>query len=156
MPQIRGGSDDEIVTVKQVIELANNLPDGFRKTSIDVHICLQEKIPEARLVGNVKSELLPFVKKGIEIDLTVWPEKHFINREIIGGEFARQSDGKKPRPRWRITMQHVAVGKRKESAGRDSANEWSIHPRNVAHNRYEEIKADSASRSFRITGSKDK
>jgi hypothetical protein len=38
-------------------------------------------------------------RQGAKIELTVWPERHFVNRELIGGDYAETSQGKRvPKP----------------------------------------------------------
>lgn len=144
LPQIRGGGDDEIVTVKQIVTLANRLPVGFRKTEIDLHICVPSRIPEANLLTGVKAELQRFVRDGITINVATWPEKHFVNRELVAGEYATTSPGVKVRkPLWWITMTHVAVGGRNAASAGEAGNTWSLFPRQKAHERYEKIKAET-------------
>lgn len=145
LPQIRGGSDDEIVTVKQILKLSNRLPAGFPKSTIDLQICAIRNIPEQNLVRGVKAELDTFIRQGANITLTIWPEKHFVNREIIGGEHAKTSSGKLvPKPLWWITMTHVAVGSRTAGTAGEAGNTWSLFSRQKAHERFEQIKADSS------------
>ena len=148
LPQIRGGSDDEIVTVKQILKLSNQLPVGFKKTTIDLHLCRQPKIPEHRLIDGVASELASFVQRGVEIRLTIWPEKYFINRELLGGDFAKTSPGDiVRRTLWWITMTHVAVGSRNAATAGEAGNTWSLFPRHKAHERYTQIDADKSGTS---------
>lgn len=148
LPQIRGGIDDEIVTVKQVIELSNQLPAGFHKTAIDLHICMQPRITERNLIRGVSGELTTFVRQGVQIRLTIWPERHFVNRELLAGEFAKTSSRELlPRPLWWITMTHVAVGSRTAANAGEAGNTWSLFSRPKAHERFEKIKADSPIRS---------
>lgn len=142
LPQIRGGSDDEIVTVKQIIKLSNQLPTGFSKAAIDLHICMQPRISEQNLIRGIAGELSSFVRQGIQIRLTVWPERHFVNRELLAGEFARTSPGDLvPRPLWWITMTHVAVGSRAAANAGEAGNTWSLFSRPKAHERFEQIKS---------------
>jgi hypothetical protein len=148
LPQVRGGSDDEIVTVKQIIKLSNQLPAGFRATAIDLHVCIQPRISEHNLMNGISGELSTFVRQGIQIRLTIWPERHFVNRELLAGEFAKTSPGDlSPRPLWWITMTHVAVGSRAAANAGEAGNTWSLFSRPKAHERFEQIKADSPIRS---------
>lgn len=148
LPQIRGGSDDEIVTVKQIIKLSNQIPAGFRKTAIDLHVCMQPRITEQNLMRGVAGELTAFVRQGIQIRLTIWPERHFVNRELLAGDFAKKSSGDLvPRPLWWITMTHVAVGSRNAANAGEAGNTWSLFSRQKAHEHFEQIKADSPIRS---------
>jgi hypothetical protein len=149
LPQIRGGSDDEIVTVKQIIRLSNQVPAGFRKTAIDLHICMQPRITEQSLIGGVSGELSAFVRKGIQIRLTLWPEKHFVNRSLLAGDFAKTSSGDfVPRPLWFITMTHVAVGRRNAGNAGEEDNTWSLFSRQEAHKRFEQLKSDTLGKSI--------
>lgn len=148
LPQIRGGSDDEIVTVKQIIKLSNQLPAGFRKTAIDLHVCMQRNISEHNLISGVSGELSTFVRQGIQIRLTIWPERHFVNRELLAGEFAKTSPGDLVRrPLWWITMTHVAVGSRIAANAGEAGNTWSLFSRQKAHARFAQINTDSPIRS---------
>lgn len=143
-PQIRGGSDDEIVTIKQIIKLSNQLPAGFSKTAIDLHVCMQRNISEQNLIRGISGELSAFVRRGIQIRLTIWPERHFVNRELLGGDFAKTSPGDLvPRPLWWVTMTHVAVGSHYAANAGEAANTWSLFAREKAHKRHEEIKSDT-------------
>lgn len=148
LPQIRGGSDDEIVTVKQIISLSNDLPTGFRKTAIDLHVCMQKNIPEHNLFRGIAGELSTFVKLGIQIRLTIWPEKHFVNRELIAGEFAKTSTRNLVhRTLWYITMTHVTVGSRDAANAGEAGNTWSLFSRQTAFERYERLSVDKPIRS---------
>jgi len=143
-PQIRGGSDDEIVTVKQAIQLATQLPHGFSKSDVDLQFCEQSKFPKERLISNVSSELRSFVNQGTQITLTIWPEGHFISREIIGGEYASLSKNTRIKnTRWWITMGHVAVGSRRAANTGDAANTWSLFSKKKAEQRIEELAKQS-------------
>lgn len=148
LPQIRGGSDDEIVTVKQIIKLSNHLPAGFGKTAIDLHVCMQPRISEHNLMSGISGELSAFVQQGFQIRLTIWPERHFVNRELLAGQFAKTSPGDLiPRPLWWVTMTHVAVGSRAAANAGEAGNTWSLFSRPKAHERFEQIKTDSPIRS---------
>ena len=143
LPQIRGGNDDEIVTAKQIIRLANQVPAGFRKAEIDLHICLVRNITEERLIRGVAGELNPFSRQGATITLTVWPERHFVNRELLGGEYTTTSPGHRVRkPCWWITMTHVAVGSRNAANAGEAGNTWGLFSRRLAHARIDEIEND--------------
>lgn len=149
MPQIRGVSDDEIVTVKQIIKLSSQLPAGFRKTTIDLHVCMKRGISEQNLVHGVSAELSAFVRQGAQIRLTIWPEQHILNRELLAGDFARTSPGNCiPRPLWWITMTHVAVGSRNAANAGEAGNTWSLFDRQKAHERFERISSDPLGKSL--------
>jgi len=148
LPQIRGGNDDEIVTVKQIVKLSNQLPPGFRKTAIDVQVCMQKNISERNLFGGIASELSTFLKQGYNIRLTIWPEKHFVNRELIAGELAKTSTGNLvPRPLWYITMTHVSVGSRDAANAGEAGNTWSLFSRQKAFERHQQLSLDKPIRS---------
>lgn len=143
MPQIRGGSDDEIVTVKQAIKLSNHLPAGFRKTDIDLHVCMHSNIPENRLVRAISSEVANFIRQGVQIRLTIWPQGHLVNRELLAGDYAKSSSGNlTPRPLWYITMTHVCVGSRDAAIAGTGGNTWSLFSRQKAYERYEQLTAE--------------
>lgn len=140
MPQIYAGSDDEIVTIKQIIKLATNLPDGFKKSDIEIHLCKIPKIQEQNLLRGVALHLKSYLQQGVNVTLKLWPEKHFVNREIIGGDYTSNSEAQTiPRPRWMLTMTHVAIGSQKANNAGESGNTWSLFSRNEAFNHFEDI-----------------
>ncbi len=139
MPQIWGGSDDEIATVKQIIELSNGLPNGFQNSVIDLHVCLRGRLTQRDLIDGVSAELSKCVRQGVTIQLSIWPR--FISRELILGDLTRGSLGESiRRPLWYITMAHVAVGRR-EANDTEFGNTWSLLSRKKAFARHEELKA---------------
>lgn len=148
LPQIRGGSDDEIVTVKQIVKLSNQLPVGFRKTFIDLHVCLQKRIPEQNLISGISWQLNSFVRQDVKIQLSIWPEKHFVNRELLGGDNTKTSPGEiVRRPLWWITMNHVAVGSLAAASAGEAGNSWNLFPRKKAYERYEKMSQETPLRS---------
>jgi len=153
LPQIRGGNDDEIVTVKQIIELSNQLPADFRKSHIDLQICLSRNLKVQNLVDNVSSELHSFVQDGVQIQLSIWPEKHFINRYLIGGDNSTTSQGDTVRrPLWWITMSHVAVGPRNGTNAGAAGNTWNLFSRHKAFEEHEKIKKETPLHTVLLTG----
>lgn len=113
MPQIRGGSDDEVVTVKQIVRLATKLPHGFTKSDIELQIPLDNRPNAADLLRAVKYELQSAVSPGVNLKVIVIPQGSFVNREMLAGDYATDSSGnQKRRARWWVTMNHVAVGAR--------------------------------------------
>ncbi len=151
LPQIRGGSDDEIVTVKQIIRLSNQMPSGFRKTAIELHVCQQSRIREENLIRGISSELSASIRQGVQIRLTIWPERHFVNRELLAGEYTWTSQGDKVgRPLWLITMSHVAVGGRQAANAGEAGNTWNLFPRQKAHERFEQLKSDTLGKSISL------
>lgn len=152
LPQIRGGSDDEIVTVKQIVKLSNQLPVGFRKSAIDLHVCMQPRITAENLIHGISGELNTLVRQGARIHLSIWPEKHFVNRELIGGDTTKTSPGELVRrPLWWMTMTHVAVGSRHATNSGEAGNTWSLFSRQMAHDRYKQISAASPVDSVLLT-----
>lgn len=143
MPQIRGGNEDEIVTVKQIIRLATNVPSGFRKSSIELHFPLDERLSRnpKRVMSSVLQELREVAEPNSEVMIKLLPTGSFVNREILGGEFAAVSSGEsKMRARWLITMNHVAVGRRRDrDRERDDANSWNLYSRHKADERLKEL-----------------
>jgi hypothetical protein len=142
LPQIRAGSDDEIVTLKQIVKMSTSMPSGFPITAIDIHIQSQRNISDETIQSFVASEMQRFVRSGAEIRLTQWPTGHILNRELIGGDFVRESSGeRKEKARWYVTMAHVAVGGRRDPAETVSGgNSWCVYGRRQAHQRLEDIK----------------
>lgn len=138
MPQMRGGSDDEIVTVKQIVEMATTLPPGYRKSNVEIQFPLGNRMKDNpdRAFRSVKAELKEVVATGAEIELTMLPVGSFVNRELLGGEYALVSTGDKiPKARWWMTMSHVAVGGRRDANDRDDANSWNLYSRRDANER---------------------
>ena len=137
MPQIKGGSDDEIVTVKQIVQLATNLPEGFQKSNVEVQFPINDRAKHdpGRVFRAVKAELKDVVVPGSDLRLTMLPVGSFVNREILGGEYTPVSTGDKLlKARWLLTMNHVAVGGR-QNPGRDDANSWNLFSRHEANKR---------------------
>ena len=141
MPQIHGGSDDEIVTVKQIVRLATKLPHGFTKSDIELQIPLDSRPNAAELLRAVKNELQSVVSPVVNLNAIIIPQGSFVNREMLAGDYAVDSSGnQKRRARWWVTMNHVAVGARRD-VGRDDANSWSLYPRRDADWRLSQIDA---------------
>lgn len=151
MPQIRGGNDDEIVTVKQVVRLATSLSDGYQKSSVELQFPLSERANDPdRVFRSVIGELREVVVSGVDLKVTMLIENSFINREILGGEYTTESSGeKKQRARWLMTMNHVAVGGRRDR-DRDDSNSWNLYSRHVASERLEKLNAIQSIRSETI------
>ncbi len=140
LPQIRGGSDDEIVTVKQIIELACRLPEGFGVSDIDLHLRMMPRIEQDRLLNGVRGELNRFAQRGIKISVSLWPENHFVNRELLAGSYTKTSEGIAVRKAlWYVTMTHVSVGSRDANSTGEAGNTWSLFDRTQAHRRLTEI-----------------
>jgi len=144
MPQIRGGSDDEIVTVKQVVQLATSLPNGYRKSAIEVQFPLSERASSnpGRVFRSVIRELRELKVSESELRVTMLPVvRSFVNREILGGEYTSISSGeRKQRARWLMTMNHVAVGGGRDD-DRDEANSWNLYSRQEASERLKALNA---------------
>jgi hypothetical protein len=138
LPQIRGGVDDEIVTLKQVLKLASRKLPGQAKSSVELHICKQEKIPDIRLKNSIDDELSVFRNNFSEVVVRFFPKKTFTDRQIFGGEWARMPSGQRSRRvRWLVTMSHVAIGNSHESSTEPCT--WSLFDRKAAHARLKQI-----------------
>jgi hypothetical protein len=138
LPQIRGGVDDEIVTLKQMLKLASARLPGQSKCSVEVHVCRQERIPDDRLRNSVLDELSCFRNNLAELDVKLFPEKTFTDRQVFAGEWAPMSnDQRSRRVRWLITMTHVAIGKRRESSSELCT--WSLFDRKSAYSMYRDL-----------------
>jgi hypothetical protein len=134
LPQIRGSGDDEIVSAKQIIELATDLPAGFTKSAVELHICQRKGIPDDRLIRQVVGELRHVGKSEVCLDVLLWPEGQILNRELLAGTYAKTSVGElHRRALWWLTMTHVAVGGK--SPHGDDANAWSLFSRVQANTR---------------------
>jgi hypothetical protein len=138
LPQIRGGVDDEIVTLKQVLKLASTRLPGQTKCSVELHVCRQEKIPDDRLRSSIEDELSGFLNNLSEVNVKFFPEKAFTDRQVFAGEWAPMpNDHRSRRVRWLVTMTHVAIGKRRESSSEPCT--WSLFDRKSAHARLKQI-----------------
>lgn len=147
MPQVRGGFDDEVVTIKQIIQLANNLPEDFPRSDIFIEIpnsaAMEKEFGKLdaakRLLRSVKAELREFRDTGGEVSIAVYPSKSVLDREVLAGEYVTGAKTSKEfKARWYLTMSHVAVGGR-ESSDAHGGNSWSLHPRSIAASRLEEL-----------------
>ena len=137
LPQLRGSVDDEIVTLKQVMNLASVRSPGQTKCSVEIHLCKQRRIPDDRLKKVLEDELSCFRGSMAEVNLKFAP-KNFTDRQIIAGEWARMpNDQRARRARWLITMTHVAIGRRRESSSEQCT--WSLFDRKTAHEKLMEI-----------------
>ena len=148
MPQVKGGCDDEIVTIKQIIKLASQLPQGFKKSDVFIEIPIPERmerslgIEEAanRLMRLVKSELEEFQSTDCEISISIYPVGSILAREVVAGEFVELAPNSIDfKARWYLTMNHVAVGGG-EAADRSGGNSWNLHSRTTATDRFEELR----------------
>lgn len=147
MPQIYGGSDDEIVTIKQIIKLATKLPDGFKKSDIEIHLCKIRNMSDDNLLRGVALQLKRSLQQGVKVTFKLWPEKHFVNREIIGGDYTKTSQTEViRRPRWMMTMTHVAIGSNKANNAGESGNTWSLFSRENAFKHFQKIEGQKAER----------
>lgn len=145
LPQIRGGNDDEIVTAKQIIELADNVVPAFREAvTVHVHACEQKNITADRLARLIKDELSETPRRGASIVVSIWPEKHFLNRELLAGVIARTSSPGEivPKPLWLVKMEHVAVKYGNPRQLVTDENAWSLFPRKKACEWFHQLTAD--------------
>jgi hypothetical protein len=150
MPQLKGGNDDEIVTVKQIVRLATALPHGYRKSDIEIQFPLLGEKSADHQMNSVVRELREFSVRDAELRVTMFPEKSFVNRELLGGEFTSVSSGeRRKRARWLMTMSHVAVGGRRER-NRDDANSWNLYSRRDANERLSQVNTLTPVRSQTI------
>lgn len=141
-PYVKGGCEDEIVTVKQVIGLSSKLPEGFSKSFIRLQVCERKGRDSANLISSVFNEIAGAFEGEVRIQIEVVPE--FLNRELIAGDFTVDSSGKTfERPRWLITMSHVAVAANRNRNLNTSANTWNLFDRRIAFERFEEIRSAS-------------
>ena len=97
-----------------------------------------EKAAES-LMRNVKGELAGEKVADCEITVSIYPAGSFNNREIVAGEFSYDSDRNViHKPRWYMTMNHVAV-KGVKASKRNEGNTWNLFPRQVANKRLDEL-----------------
>jgi hypothetical protein len=141
LPHIRGGSDDEIVTIKQILKLAKNLPQGFTKTEIKLRIQGEEGGNSAneRRIKAVRRELEDYLEDNVGFHIDACDG--ILNREILAGKYRKTSGGAREKdPRWLITMSHVAVGSRRTVDG--ETNTWNLFPRKNAHMRLRSLETE--------------
>lgn len=138
LPQIRGGVDDEIVTLKQVLKLASARLPGQTNCSVEIHVCRQEKIPDDRLKSSVENELSGFLNNLADVEVKLFPAKAFNDRQVFAGEWAPMPNEQRlRRVRWLVTMTHVAIGNQRESSPEPCT--WSLFDRKSAHARLKQI-----------------
>jgi hypothetical protein len=138
LPQIRGGVDDEIVTLKQVLKLASSRLPGQTNCSVEIHVCRHEKISDDRLKSSIEDELSSFLNGPAAVEIKLVPEKAFTDRQLFAGEWAPMPNKERlRRVRWLVTMSHVAIGRRRESSSEPCT--WSLFDRKSAHARLKQI-----------------
>jgi len=150
-PQIRGGDDDEIQTVKQIADLLGR-PERNRPSAARCELEVQLN-PEA-LKKNSFDSVVQLIHEwsfhGLTVKVNVAKEK-FSNRELLAGDFSESGSKCLKRARWFLTMQHVAL-KRSDSSKEN--NTWSFFGRKRAHERLGELSKQGAAdlpRSVRIS-----
>jgi hypothetical protein len=135
LPQIKGGNDDEIVTLKQILGLASSRVKIKSPCTVEVHIASRLTEPSCSNVRNSIFKELEGVNNG-ECDLSIRMVPKFLDRMIFGGEWAQVSGGKKRRRlRWMITMSHVAIHARREACSDECT--WALHDRKSANEYFE-------------------
>ncbi len=140
LPQLRGGSDDEIVTFNQILALVAKRGTSQPRCSIELQVCQQKDIPDERLLNGIQRELQC---NGSIMDVTfkLLPQKSFIDRELLAGGWAPMPEGKRARrARWLLTMTHVAVSSKRENISQ--ASPWSLFDRKHAHDRLSKLEAE--------------
>lgn len=141
LPYLRGGDDDEIVTAKQLAQLASQraVPSGKHFT-LDV-ICRKKGIKESKVVRNIRKSLEETVTSpDREVRIRVFGDHAALNRNILAGTSREVADGKKTRtPRWLIRAQHVAVGKLSSRDDSTGDNNWSLDSAQAAKRKWEAI-----------------
>ena len=135
-PQIRGGDDDEIQTVKQVAELlGRSVCSSPSSTVRQLEVQLNPEALGAYSFQNVEKHFRDWRIGGVAISLTVSRAK-YVNRELIAGDLDSSDAKKIKRARWYLTMQHVAI-KRSDSSVEN--NIWNYFGRRKAHERWQKI-----------------
>ena len=81
LPQVRGGCDDEIVTVRQIIKMANTLPTGYKKSDIEFQFPLDSRAKDSsrQVFQNVKSELSEVLVPNVNLRVTMLAKENFVN-----------------------------------------------------------------------------
>ena len=148
MPYLKGSVDDEIVTVKQIIQLASSLKTDPAGGLVTVQLDNRHANSD-RFFRNVASELKNVRQHSGRIKVELRDEK-ILNRELLGGEFAPRGEGKEPfhRARWFMQMTHVAIG---GGGAHTDDNSWNLFDRRAASNRLEQIQRIEVVDSCEIT-----
>ena len=148
MPYLKGSVDDEIVTVKQIIQLASSLKADSAGGSVTVQLDNRHAHSD-KFFRNVASELQNVRQQSVRIKVELRDEK-ILNRELLGGEFAPRGEGKEPfhRARWFMQMTHVAIG---GAGAHTEDNSWNLFDRRAASHRLEAIQRIEVVDSSEIT-----
>jgi hypothetical protein len=134
LPYLKGGVDDEIATLKQILKATVRRSAFKPPSNIEIHVCPKEKIEMTNLLRNVKSELESLTVR--HCDWTLKPVPKFIDRVIIGGEWANISERiRERRVRWLLTMTHVAVTQTRSDTPEKCT--WALHGRKSAHETFQ-------------------
>lgn len=134
LPYLKGGIDDEIVTLKQILNATARRSTLKPPSNVEIHVCPKEKIEMTNLLRNVKLEL-----ESLRLSHCDWKLKEvpkFIDRAIIGGEWSNISESKREqRVRWLVTMTHVAVSKQRSDSLEKCT--WALHSRKSAYETFQ-------------------
>lgn len=136
-PQIRGGGDDEIFSVRSFAGLMDR--DGCLSVRPKVvKLILNPFSLKANTISNLLTEIENWKLSRVSVQLYE-AEMKYLNRELIAGKFVNFGAQLVEKPRWYITMQHVATQHR---LGETDQNTWSFFGAKKAFDRIEELSLD--------------
>jgi hypothetical protein len=138
LPFIKGGSDDEVVTLKQLIDVIRDLP---RKKPFELDLVTKLEDKPAFWAGNVKEELRQTLKQSSVIKIRVFALSRYIDRYFTVGKSVTIAQGESKREVCRcIAVQHVAIGGNRHS----ESNNWNLCNSIDTNSRYEKLQVDMA------------
>jgi hypothetical protein len=138
LPYLKGSSDDEIVTLKQLIDVISDLP-RTQPYELDLVTKLEEK--PTYWAKNVKAELREALSQRPQIKVRVFALANHKDRYFTVGSTATIAGGQPKREVRRcIAAQHVAVRPDRPT----ESNTWSLCNLVDTKNRFEKLTADMA------------
>ncbi|HBJ37346.1 MAG TPA: hypothetical protein DDZ51_21855 [Planctomycetaceae bacterium] len=138
LPFIKGGSDDEVVTFKQLIDVISDLP-RTKAFELDLVTKLEDK--PAYWAGNVEDELRQTLKKRSAVKIRVFALSKYIDRYFTVGKNVTIAKGQSKREVRRcIAVQHVAIGGNRKA----ESNNWNLCNSVDTSLRYEKLQVDMA------------
>lgn len=138
LPYLKGSSDDEIVTLKQLIDVISDLP-RTKPYELDLVTKLEDK--PTYWASNVEAELREASKLRSQINVRVFALSRYTERYFTVGKSATIAGGQSKREARRcIAAQHVAIGRDRPT---DSST-WTLCNVVDTKNRFEKLNADMA------------
>lgn len=127
-PHINGGSDDESDFAVELIKSTRRKPGRGQTPLVEIHTKgPREANPEddafTNYVSAVKGKLSRDLGPGFEFTLFIWPK--FTDRFVIAGDLTEDAGGNKiKRPRWAVSMNHVA--RRGDESRKLPPTDWKL------------------------------